>query len=101
MLRFSSPGPIYLFINWGYAGIGGALSIGFVLIGVEPKKDREVYQKLMKIEEVVELYPLFGDYDLIAKVEAESYDRIGEVVVGKIRTLPGVRATKTLAKISF
>jgi len=77
------------------------LSIGFVLIGVEPKKDREVYQKLLRIDEVVELYPLFGDYDLIAKVEAESYDRIGEVVVGKIRALPGVRATKTLAKISF
>jgi len=49
----------------------------------------------------VELSPLFGEYDLIAKVEAETYDRIGEVVVSKIRTIQGVRATKTLAKMTF
>jgi len=77
------------------------MAVGFVLIGVEPQHEREVQARLMKVEEVVELYPLFGEYDLIAKVEAETYDRIGEVVVSKIRTIPGVRATKTLAKMTF
>jgi len=77
------------------------MAVGFVLIGVEPQKERAVQDRLMKVEEVVELYPLFGEYDLIAKVEAETYDRIGEVVVSKIRTIQGVRATKTLAKMTF
>ena len=77
------------------------MAVGFVLIGVEPQHEREVQDRLMKVEEVVELYPLFGEYDLIAKVEAETYDRIGEVVVSKIRVIPGVRATKTLAKMTF
>lgn len=77
------------------------MAVGFVLIGTEPKKEREVYDKLLKIEEVVELYPLFGEYDLIAKVEAEDYNTIGEVVVAKIRSIEGVRTTKTLTKITF
>ena len=49
----------------------------------------------------MELYPLFGDYDLIAKVEAPDYNLIGEIVVSKIRAIDGVRATKTLARMAF
>ena len=72
-----------------------------MLIDIEPTRDKEVYQKLIKIEHIVELYPLFGEYDLIAKVEADSYDAIGDLVVSKIRTIEGVKATKTLARMSF
>jgi DNA-binding Lrp family transcriptional regulator len=77
------------------------MAIGFVLIGTLPTKEKEVYQQLLKIKEIVELYPLFGDYDLIAKVEASDYNMIGEIVVSKIRAIEGVRATKTLARMSF
>ncbi len=77
------------------------MAIGFVLIGVEPKREKEVYQKLLKLQEIVELYPLFGEYDLIAKVEADDYNKIGEIVVSGIRTIEGVRSTKTLAKMTF
>ena len=55
----------------------------------------------MKIEEIAELYPLFGEYDLIAKVEADTFEAIGEVVVAKIRSIKGVKATKTLARMSL
>ena len=71
------------------------------MIDIEPTREKEVYQKLIKIEHIVELYPLFGEYDLIAKVEADSYDAIGDLVVSKIRTIEGVKATKTLARMSF
>lgn len=77
------------------------MAIGFVLISVEPTKEKPVYNQLLKVDEIVELYPLFGEYDLIAKIEAPKYDEIGEIVVSKIRTIEGVRATKTLAKMSF
>jgi DNA-binding Lrp family transcriptional regulator len=72
-----------------------------VLIDIEPTREREVYAKLMKLKEIVELYPLFGEYDLIAKVEGESFDEIGAVVVSQIRSIEGVKATKTLARVSF
>ena len=83
------------------SAIGGRTAIGFVLIGTHPAREREVYEKLLKIKEVVELFPLFGEYDLIAKVEAPDYNMIGEIVVSKIRAIDGVRTTKTLARMSF
>ena len=77
------------------------MAVGFVPIGTEPTKERQVYDMLLRIEEIVELYPLFGDYDLIAKVEAGDYNTIGEVVVAKIRSIEGVRTTKTLTKMAL
>ncbi len=49
----------------------------------------------------MELYPLFGEYDLIAKVEADSMDKIGTVVFERIRSVDGVKATKTLPRMTF
>jgi len=80
---------------------GCLTAIGFVLIDIEPTREKEVYEKLVKTDHIVELYPLFGEYDLIAKVEADSYDAIGDIVVSKIRSIDGVKATKTLARVSF
>src|SRR5437879_13283289 len=80
---------------------GCLTAIGFVLIDIEPKREKEVYEKLMKIGQIVELYPLFGEYDLIAKVEADSFDAIGGIVVSKIRSIDGVKSTKTLARVRF
>ena len=60
-----------------------------------------MYEKLLKIKEVVELFPFFGEYYLIAKVEAPDYNMIGEIVVSKIRAIDGVRTTKTLTRMSF
>ncbi len=47
------------------------MAIGFVLISTAPAKEHEVYNELLKVKEIVELHPLFGEYDLIAKIEAE------------------------------
>lgn len=60
-----------------------------------------MYQRLLTIEEIVELYPLFGEYDLIAKVEADTFESIGDVVLSQIRAIEGVKATKTLARMSL
>ncbi len=76
-------------------------AIGFVLIDIEPNREKEVYEKLIKLPRIVELYPLFGEYDLIAKVEADSFDTIGDFVVQSIRSVDGVKATKTLARMTF
>lgn len=84
-----------------YRELGATTAIGFVLIDIEPTREKEVYEKLLKIEHIVELYPLFGEYDLIAKVEADNYDEIGAIVVSKVRVIEGVKATKTLARMSW
>lgn len=77
------------------------MATGFVLISVEPGTEREVFQEVIKIDEVVDVHLLFGEYDLIARVEAQDYDVIGDIVVNKVRKIPGVTSTKTLAKIQL
>jgi len=73
--------------------------IGFVLMHVSPLHEYEVFNKLSKIPDVIEVHPLFGEYDLIAKIEAEDYERIGEIVIQKIKTIEGITDTKTLTGI--
>ena len=72
------------------------MAIGFVLISTAPAKEHEVYTELLRVKGIVELHPLFGEYDLIAKVEADDFNALGQLVVDKIRSVPGVIDTKTL-----
>lgn len=81
--------------------VGEVMAIGFILISTAPAKEHEVYNELKKIKEIVELHPLFGEYDLIAKLEAKNFNLLGQIVVDKIRTIPGVVDTKTLTGIKF
>jgi len=77
------------------------MAIGFVLIKVAPGKEKEIYDKLASFEEIEELYPLFGEYDLIAKVVVKDFEHLSEVVVKKIRPIDGVIETKTLTGAKF
>jgi DNA-binding Lrp family transcriptional regulator len=72
------------------------MAIGFVLINTAPAHEHEVYTKLSKVPEIVELHPLFGEFDLIAKVDAGDFEKLGDLVVNKIRSIKGVIDTKTL-----
>ena len=72
------------------------MTIGFVLINVTPGTEKKIFDTMIKWEEIQELYPLFGDYDLIAKVQTSDYEGLSEIVVNKIRALKGVTETKTL-----
>ncbi|MGC8564984.1 MAG: Lrp/AsnC ligand binding domain-containing protein [Thermoplasmata archaeon] len=77
------------------------MAIGFVLISTAPGKEHDVYDELRKIKEIIELHPLFGEYDLIAKIEAKDFNELGKIVVDQIRNIPGVIDTKTLTGIKF
>ena len=75
------------------------MALAFVLISTATAKEHGVYDELMQVGEISELYPLFGEYDFIAKVEAKNEDDIGDVVVNHIRRLEGVSDTKTLTVV--
>ena len=42
------------------------------------------------------MYPLFGAYSFLVKIEAEDIDSIGRIVLKKIRSIHGVTETMTL-----
>jgi DNA-binding Lrp family transcriptional regulator len=45
---------------------------------------------------VKESYLVYGVYDIVAKVEADSMDKLKEIVTWKIRRLDKVRSTLTM-----
>jgi DNA-binding Lrp family transcriptional regulator len=75
--------------------------VGFVIIHISAAHEPEVFNKLSKLKEVIELHPLFGEYDLIAKIEAKDYESIGEIIIHKIKTIDGITDTKTLTGITL
>lgn len=77
------------------------MAVGFVLISTVPGKEHEVYNALLAVPEIIELHPLFGEHDLIAKLEAKDFDTLGHIIVDKIRSIDGVDETKTLTGTRF
>jgi DNA-binding Lrp family transcriptional regulator len=67
----------------------------FVFINVEPGSENEVLKRLREVAEVKESYLVYGVYDIIAKVETDSMDRLKEVITWKVRRLDKIRSTLT------
>ncbi len=67
-----------------------------ILINTDVGAEEEVMNNLMKLPEVKEVDLVYGIYDLIVFVEAESHEELRQVVVNKIRKIPHVKNTTTM-----
>jgi len=61
------------------------MSVGYVLINVEPGAEYEVFNAASELPFVVDANLLFGDHDLILKIEAENMGLIARLVVENIQ----------------
>lgn len=73
----------------------------FILIKTKPGKECEVYNELKEVPLVMDFHQLFGDYDLIAKVDANDLHKDSLMIIDKIRHIQGVIDTKTLLGIKW
>ena len=72
------------------------MAIGFVLITTEPGQEKHVRGRLEEIELVTAGWMLFGEYDLIARVQVEDEYDLTRCIVEEIRPMDGIVDTKTL-----
>lgn len=75
------------------------MALAFVLMNADLGAEKELINELKKIEEVKEVYLVYGAYDVIAKVQADTLDKLKDTVNGKIRRLNKVRTTITMIVI--
>jgi len=68
----------------------------FVMINAEIGNETEVLKFLMDELKVDEAYVVYGVYDLVAKISADSMKELKDVVINKIRQAKGVRSTLTM-----
>jgi len=67
----------------------------FVLITVPSKRSGEVVESLRKHPEVQEAAAVYGDTDVIIKVQAQSLVEIDRVIMDGIQADPDVKTTRT------
>lgn len=72
------------------------MPIAFVLINTEIGSESDVLKVLKKVDGVVEAYSVYGVYDVIAKIKADTMDKLKEMVTWNIRRLDKVRSTLTM-----
>jgi DNA-binding Lrp family transcriptional regulator len=72
------------------------MATGFALLSISPLKEKEVFEALKNMPEITEVHPLFGEYDILVKIESRDIDQVGEVVIKKIRAINGIVDSKTL-----
>ncbi len=58
---------------------------------------RELAKRISKIKRISEVHIISGEYDLLLKVRGKSLEKIGKMVVDKLRKLKGVGKTLTFA----
>ena len=71
------------------------------MISTRPSMEKQVYDKLEKDPEIIEMHPLFGEYDIIVKVEAKDFNGVAKIVLENIRSIDGVLNTQTLSGITL
>jgi DNA-binding Lrp family transcriptional regulator len=71
----------------------------YLLIQCDMGSEVTIIQQLMKIPEVKEVRGTYGVYDIFAKLESESREKLDEILTNNIRKIPKIRSTNTLSPI--
>ncbi|HUV61044.1 MAG TPA: Lrp/AsnC ligand binding domain-containing protein [Thermoplasmata archaeon] len=77
------------------------LVVAYILITTATGKENSVIRQIRELPELTEAHQLFGQYDLIARMETGDYDKLCDVVLQKIRSIQGVTGSRTLICARF
>lgn len=72
--------------------------LAFVMANSEPEHSEWVLERVVEVEGVKEAYRIWGVYDIIAVVKAESIEKVKRTVLN-IRQLKHVLSTTTLTVV--
>lgn len=67
----------------------------YILLNIEAGHISSVIDEVSKIEEVVEAYPITGDYDAIACIEVDDVANMKKAIADSIQNIKGVKKSTT------
>jgi len=68
----------------------------FVLITTKSGGEKNVVETLKKLPEVKEARILYGEYDIIAKIQSADIQKLNSFLLEKVRPIKGIENTSTL-----
>ena len=72
----------------------------FVLVNTNLGSETDVLSELKGVKEVIGAHEVYGVYDLVVEIEAESDAKLKEIIFSRIRKFKDVKSTLTLTTIS-
>jgi len=73
----------------------------FVLVVVKPGNEEKVYEALRSNEKIKEIYRVYGEYDLILRVEVENIEELDRFHDEVLRKVKNIEMTETLIASSY
>ncbi|MDY1591367.1 MAG: Lrp/AsnC ligand binding domain-containing protein [Methanofastidiosum sp.] len=71
--------------------------IAFILCVVQPGSEEDVTEKISNMKNVIEVHELYGEYDMIVKVNVKELGEL-DILTSSIRRVPGVHMSSTMIK---
>jgi|FrelakmetLWP11LW_1041352.scaffolds.fasta_scaffold76813_2 DNA-binding Lrp family transcriptional regulator len=71
--------------------------IAFILCVVQPGTEEDVTEKISNMKNVIEVHELYGEYDMIVKVNVKELGEL-DILTSSIRRVPGVQMSSTMIK---
>jgi DNA-binding Lrp family transcriptional regulator len=72
----------------------------YLLVETEVGRLDEVAKRIRALPGVAEVQAVTGPFDLIVKVQAAQINQALDIVVHKIRKVPGIKGTETLVTVA-
>jgi DNA-binding Lrp family transcriptional regulator len=73
----------------------------YSLISAEPGKTAEVFRRVKALEGVKKAEAVAGPYDIVARIEVDSLEKLTKAIFADIRSIPGVTNTTTLIVVEL
>ncbi|OGR89770.1 MAG: hypothetical protein A3A86_04645 [Elusimicrobia bacterium RIFCSPLOWO2_01_FULL_60_11] len=74
---------------------------GVVLVRLGAGKEKTALAKIKDTKGVLHVSGVYGRWDLVCDIEADDLSTMTNVVINKIRQIPGVTSTETLVTIAI
>ena len=67
----------------------------YILLNVDMSSQNDVFETIKTMDETLEVYVIFGAFDIIIKAEFRDNNHLSNFVVDKLKNLKGVLETQT------
>ncbi len=79
--------------------MGVKMATAFVLLNTDLGAETEVMKDMKMIVEIKEAHRIYGVYDIIARIEADTMEDLKNIISWKVRRLNRVRSTLTMITV--
>ena len=68
----------------------------YILVKVQVGSERDIFNKLKKMNEVEDVNELYGEWDIIAKTKVNKLEDLDSLISDKIRAVKEIKETSTM-----